>query len=495
VVRADSALDLVGLVFYLADTSRVPPRGPFRTWLRALSTELSDTAFALARAIGPTPVNLILETWDGGERPDSACGTLLDGGRLCVSGNAPIKAAVRRFIGAALAFAPRSAPALIEGLDAEARRRDLSDVYVALTRSRALDSAVIAYTGYQDLSFEVVLARTFPTALHSPAVDAAEPRGPDWRIYLAPDPVFPARSYRSPNYVWLALGHQMAHAAVRRLFAERPELVSGTLGLLAAVQPEMARSGYASLFWEEALAEQLVRAITVRVMARASPTVTWAARSEGLNANMALVPWLEDALVRYEEGREGGEKGERGEKGEEGEGGERGEGGGYRTLSDFAGELAEALRGVPLDSCRAAPSPGVGLVGVAKSRAVVAWLARESPFRERGLMVGDTVLVIDEDSVSGGGLLLPTRQLHLAWAQHLPFELGMLTIRRGGGGREYGINVPIGWRRVAAVRVASQSRQAAGGAAGAGAAGGAGGAGGAAAEPPICRWVTRAVRG
>jgi hypothetical protein len=403
-------------------------------------------------------VNQLLETWASPDTPDSVCGTLLDGTRNCLTGNHAVKAATRRFTKAALAFAPRAAPAVLEGLNAEARRQDLADVWVALTRSRSLDSAVGAYTGYRDLSFDVTLARTFPTALHSPAVDPSTPAAPHWRIFLAPDPVFPVRSYRSPTYVWLALGHQMVHAAVRRLLEERPDLAAGSVSLLAAVQPEMARSGYASLFWEEALAEQLVRAITVRVMAHASPTVTWPARSEGLNANMALVPWLEDALARYEAGMN--ESPPR-----------------YRSLTDFADTLLAALRSVPFDSCRAAPSPLVALAGVAKSRALVTWVGEASPFRSRGLRTGDTVLVIDEDSASGGGLLVPTRQLHLAWSQHLPFELGVVVIRRGG--REYAISVPINWGPVPAVRVASQSRLAAMGASG---------------ELPVCRWVTRALR-
>lgn len=454
VVRTDSTLDLVGLVFQLADTSQVPPVGPLRRWLQALTTELGDSAFALARALGPSPVGMLIETYAEPDLPDSACGLLDTGERRCFTGNEPGKRAVRAFMDGARAFAPRAAPVILEGLNAAARRRDLADVYVALTRSRALDSAVIAYSGYTDLAFDVTLARTFWTGQTSPAVDPAEPRGPAARIFLAPDPVFPTRSYRSPNYVWLALGHQMAHAVVRRLFAEHPELAERTLRLRPAVEGEMVRSGYASLFWDEALGEQLARALTVRVLAAASPTVTWAARSEALNTNMALVPWLEDALLRYERQRQR-----------------------YPSLSSFAADLAAALDSVPLDTCRAAPTPGLALVGVSRSRAVLGWMAQDSPFRGRGHVVGDTVVSVDGDSVSAGGLLLPTRQLNLRWAQHLPFELGVLGVRRGG--RPYAVSVPVNWTERLAVRVASQARTA---------------TGRVGSELPVCRWVTRALR-
>lgn len=453
VVRTDSTLDIVGLVFQLADTAQVPPRGPFRHRLQALTTELGDSAFVLARALGPMPVGMVLETYAHPDLPDSVCG-LLAGERRCFAGNAPFKRSVRAFIEAARAFAPRAAPVILEGLNADARRQDLSDAYVALTRSKALDSAVIAYSGYQDLTFDVTLARTFATGLNSPAVDPAEPRGPDWRLLLAPDPVFPSRSYRSPNYVWLALSHQMAHAAVRRLLAERPEMLEGSAALRGAVEGEMVRSGYASLFWDEALGEQLARAITVRVLAATSPTVTWAARSEALNANMALIPWLEDALARYERQRTR-----------------------YPTLSAFAGELRATLDSVPLDTCRAAPLPGVALIGVSRNRAVVGWMADDSPFRPQGLVVGDTVTSIDGDSVSAGALLLPTRQLNLKWAQHLPFELGILGIRRRG--QDYTISAPVAWKPRAVVRVASQARRAVAPVGD---------------QLPVCRWVTRAIR-
>ncbi len=453
VVRNDSMLDIVGLVFQLADTGKVPPQGPFRHWLRALTTELGDSAFALARALGPMPVGMVLETYANPDLPDSACG-LLAGERRCFTGNEPMRAAVRRFIVAAEAFAPRAAPVILEGLNADSRREDLSDAWVALTRSKQLDSAIIAYTGYQDLTFDVTLARTFATFLTSPSVDPAEPRGPDWRLFLAPDPVNPTRSFRSPNYIWLVLTHQMAHAAVRRLLDAHPEIVSRSAGLRAAVEGEMVRSGYASLFWDQAFAEQLARAVTLRVLAATSPTATWAARSEALNTNMALVPWLEDALARYERERTR-----------------------YPDLSAFAGELQAALDTVPLDSCRGAPLPGVALIGVARNRAVVGWIADDSPFRGRGLLVGDTVTSVDGDSVSAGSLLLPTRQLNLKWAQHLPYELGILGVRRHG--HDYAVSIPVNWVPRTVVRVASQSRTATGRVAG---------------QLPVCRWVTRAIR-
>src|SRR3972149_2684693 len=56
VVRTDSTLDLIGVVWRLADTAHVPPRGPVRHWLRALQTRLHDTAVAPPPAPGPTPV-------------------------------------------------------------------------------------------------------------------------------------------------------------------------------------------------------------------------------------------------------------------------------------------------------------------------------------------------------------------------------------------------------------------------------------------------------
>jgi hypothetical protein len=81
---------------------------------------------------------------------------------------------------------------------------------------------------------------------------------------------------------------------------------------------------------------------------------------------------------------------------------------------------------------------------------------------------------VDGDSVSAGGLLTPTRQLVLAWAQHLPYELGLIDIRRGG--HDYEVQAPVEWVARTQVRVASQARTVRG------------------AELPICRWVTRALR-
>jgi hypothetical protein len=246
----------------------------------------------------------------------------------------------------------------------------------------------------------------------------------------------------------------MAHFAVRRLFAEHPELLERTVRLRAIVEGDMARTGYPPVFWDDELGEQLARALTVRALLNARPTLTWAARTEALSLNMALVPWLEDALGRYEKDRAR-----------------------YPTLSSFADELAAALTAVPIDSCRAAPSPGVALIGVARGRAVVGWLADDSPFKARGLAVGDTVLSIDGDSVSAGDLLTPTRQLYLGFAQRLPAELATLGVKRGS--RLYSVAVPINWVNRAIAHVASQAptvNRRVGG------------------EWPICTWVRRAVR-
>jgi hypothetical protein len=454
-VRVDSTLDVIGLVLRLADTSDFPPVGPLHRWQLALSTELGDSAFALARALGPTPVGPILESWAAPTAPDSVCGWLAPGVHRCLGGNAPQKRALSRYIAAARAFAPRTAPLALEGMNAASRLQDLSDVYTALATSRSLDSVLAAYTGYGDLTYDVTLARTFWTRQLSSPVDPAR-----WspamgnRLFLAPDPTFPERSYRSPGYVWLALGHQMAHAAVRRLFAEHPEVLERSVQLRATVEGDMARTGYAPAFWDEELGEQLARAVTVLGLFAARPTLTWAARTEALSLNMTLVPWIEDALGRYAKDRRR-----------------------YPTLSAFAGELADALAAVPLDSCRAAPSPGVALVGVARHRAVVGWIADDSPFRARGLAVGDTVLTIDGDSVSAGDLLVPTRQLYLSFAQHLPAELAALDVSRGG--HVYRVAVPITWVSRATARVASQARSVSGRVKG---------------ELPICTWVRRAVR-
>jgi hypothetical protein len=453
-VRTDSALDITGLVLRLSDSVDFPTVGPLPRWKLALGTELGDTAFKLAEALGPTPVGPVLETWGGRSAADSVCGWLAPGVRRCFGGDVRQQRARAAFLTAAAAFVPRAAPLALEGLSAASRLRDLSDVYTALSAGRPLDSIVAQYTGYPDQSYDVMLARTFWPRFEPPVDPARWYPSQGNRVFLAPDPTFPDRSYRSPGYIWLTLGHQMAHFAVRRLFADHPELLERTVKLRATVEGDMARTGYAPVFWDEELGEQLARAITVRALAKARPTLTWAARTEALSNNMALVPWLEDALARYEKDRAR-----------------------YPTLSAFAGELATALDAVPMDSCRAAPSPGVALLGVARDRAVVRWLADDSPFRARGLTVGDTVLTIDGDSVSAGDLLTPTRQLYLTFAQHLPAELATLNVKRGS--RVYSVGVPITWVSRATARVASQAptvnRKVNG-------------------EWPICTWVRRAVR-
>ncbi len=453
-VRTDSALDVIGMVLRLADTSDIPPVGILPKWELALSTERGDSAFTLARALGPTPVGPVLEAWAAPGAADTVCGWLAAGVHRCFDGNAPQRRALERFITAARAFAPRAAPLALEGLDAAARRRDLSDVYTALVGGMALDSIMAAYSGFTDLTYDVVLARTFWTRAMSPTVDPAGSLPRSNVVFLAPDPTFPDRSYRSPGYVWLALGHQMAHAIVRRLFAAHPEILERSVYLQPTVEGDMARAGYAPAFWDEELGEQLARAITVRALRPIRPTLTWAARAEALTTNMQLVPWLEDALGRYEQQRAR-----------------------YPTLADFAGELAAAAAQIPLDSCRAAPSPKVALIGVQRGRAVVGWVGDDSPFRARGLLAGDTVVAIDGDSASAGGLLVPTRQLYLDFLQHLPAELSTLDVLRRG--RVYQVTVPIVWGPRAIARVASQSRavtQRVGG------------------QLPICVWVRRALR-
>jgi len=453
-VRTDSTLDVTGLVLRLSDSVDFPTLGPLPRWKLVLGTELGDSAFKLAEALGPTPVGPVLATWAAPAAPDTVCGWLAAGARRCFGGDARQKRALIAFLGAAAAFVPRAAPLALEGLSASSRRRDLSDVYTALADGRQLDSIISAYTGFRDQSYDVMLARTFWPRFEPPVDVARWSPAQGNHVFLAPDPTFPDRSYRSPGYVWLTLGHQMAHFAVHRLFAEHPELLERTVKLRATVEGDMARTGYAPVFWDEELEEQLARAITVRALQNARPTLTWAARTEALSLNMALVPWIEDALERYEKDRAR-----------------------YPTLSAFAGELAAALDAVPMDSCRAAPSPGVALVGVARDRAIVGWLADDSPFRTRGLAAGDTVLTIDGDSVSAGDLLTPTRQLYLTFAQHLPAELAALNVKRGS--RVYAVDVPIGWVSRATARVASQARtvnQRVGG------------------EWPICTWVRRALR-
>jgi len=246
----------------------------------------------------------------------------------------------------------------------------------------------------------------------------------------------------------------MAHAVVRRLFAEHPEILSSSVALQPTVEGDMARAGYAPALWDVELGEQLARAITVRALNTANRTLTWAARMDALTTNMQLVPWIEDALARYEKDRDR-----------------------FPNLSAFATELATDIAAIPLDSCRAAPSPGAALIGVARGRAVVGWLADASPFRARGLVVGDTVTTIDGDSVSAGDLLVPTRQLYLDFAQHLPAELATLGVKRGT--RAYEVQVPVNWVARATARVASQARSATQRVGG---------------ELPICVWVRRALR-
>ena len=457
-VRTDSALDYVAVLWRLADTAQVPPRGPVRHWLQAMQTRLGDSAFAVARRAGPLPVSTLLEAWAAPDRPDSACGLVAPGERHCFGGNEAMLASVRDLIAAGVAYTPNLRAAGLEGLDERRRRRDLADVYVALTTGKSLDSAVAAYSGWTDLAFDVTLARTAATVSTTPTIDPARPAGSPPRIFLAPDQVFPVRSYRSPSYVWLALGHQMAHAVVRRLFAERPDLLRHGWHLRPALESEVARVGYTAVFWDEALEEQLARALTIRILGSVNPTVTWAARAEALNTAMALVPWIEDQLDRYERDRAT-----------------------WPTLAEFAPVLGAALDSIPTDRCRAAQSPGVALIGVAKHRAVVGWVDPTSPFAPGGLRAGDTVLSIAENSVSAGSLLLPTRQLVLKWAQHLPFELSYVGIRRRGG--TYAINAPVAWGPRRQVRIASQARSAVDVPAG---------------TPvdslPICRGVTRARR-
>ena len=453
-VRVDSALDITGLVLRLADTVDFPTVGPLPHWQLALGTELGDSAFRLARALGPTRVGPVLETWAAPTAPDSVCGWLAPLVRRCFGGDERQKRALGAFLAAAAAFVPRAAPLALEGLNTASRLRDLSDVYTALADARSLDSIIAAYTGFSEQSYDVMLARTFWPRFSPPVDPARWSPAQGNHVFLAPDPTFPDRSYRSPGYVWLTLGHQMAHFAVRRVFAEHPELLERTVRLRPTVEGDMARTGYPPVFWDEELGEQLARAVTVRALLKAKPTLTWAARTEALSLNMALVPWIEDALGRYEKDRAR-----------------------YPTLSSFTGELETALAAVPFDSCRAAPSPGVALIGVARSRAVVGWLADDSPFGTRGLQVGDTVLAIDGDSVSAGDLLTPTRQLYLTFAQHLPAELATLGVKRGP--RSYAVDVPINWVSRATARVASQARavnQRVNG------------------EWPICTWVRRALR-
>ncbi len=450
VVRTDSMLDVVGVAYRLADTTGLPVRGSRRHWLQDLQTQLNHPMLAAARAPGPMPVSMVLETWASGDRPDSICGFILPSERRCFTGNEAVQSKVRDFLRLAPTFAPLTAN--LEMMGEQDRRRDLADVWYALTKGESLDSAVATYSGWNDLHFDVTLARTLTTGTTTSVVDPARQLGDPPRIFLTPDAVFPERSFRSPTYVYLSLGHQIAHVLVRRMFAEHPELMQHGFAMRDAVTPEMARLGYDGVFWDEILGEQLARAISIRLMQITMPTIGWAARSQTLlSPGLAMVPYLEDALIRYEQQRSQ-----------------------YPTLSAYAGELAKAIDAIPMDACQAAPIPGVALVGVDRHRAVVGWLAESSPFRAKRLEVGDTVVAIDGDSVSSVGLLTPSRQANLAWAQHLPYELGILDIRRAG--RDYRVQVPINWGPRQQLRIASQARPAPSD------------------SLPICRWVTRARR-
>ncbi|HWO88524.1 MAG TPA: DUF4932 domain-containing protein [Gemmatimonadales bacterium] len=453
-VRTDSLLDDVGAIWWVGDSTRVPARGPVRRWYQALAARSGDSVFQLVRRLGAVPVNVLLQTWAERNAPDTLCGFVAPGERRCFTGNDALRREVVAFFEAAAAYAPQLRSLALEELDAASRRRDLADVYLALTRTRSLDSSVLDYVGYPELQFDITLARAFSTGNTTPHVDPARPRGTPRRMFLTPDQVYPTRSYRSPTYVWLMLVHQMSHEAVRRLFTDRPELLSHGFHLRAALELEIARSGYAGAFWDDILSEQLARALTIRILARAAPTLTWAARTEALNQNMPLVPWLEDILSQYESDRQR-----------------------YPNLSSFAPELGAFLDTIPLDTCRGAPTPGVVLVAAGRHRATVGWIAPSSPFLREGLLVGDTVNTIDGDSVAAADLLLPTRQMALKWSQHLPAELGILGIRRRG--RNYAISIPINWENRQAVRVASQARSA---------------VRGPGEEVPICRWIRSAVR-
>lgn len=449
VVRTDSVLDFIGVVFRVSDTAQVPPRGPARHWLQDLAAERSAGAFQAASAAGAIPVSMLLDTWSTGGVADSVCGLVAPGQRRCFGGNAPMRRRMMAFIDSARAYAPRLATFDLDGLDAASRRRDLADVHTALTAGRSLDSSVIEWSGYRDLTFNVTLARTLATGGTTPALDPSSYSGPEQRLYLTPDAVFAERSYRAPTYVWLVLGHQMAHIVVRRLLAERPELLEHGWHLRTALEPEIARAGYDAVFWHDVLEEQLASSITVHMIA--SPTLSWAARADAvLGTGRPLAPWFDDVFQHYAAHRDS-----------------------FPTLSHLAPALAAVLDSVPLENCRGAPNPGVVLVGVDRHRAVIGWLAGDSPFRGSNLLIGDTVTTIDGDSVSGGGLLLPTRQISHAWARHLPFELGVLDIRRGG--RVYSARAPITFDVRQQVRISSQAPATSD-------------------TVAVCRWNTRALR-
>jgi hypothetical protein len=451
-VRTDSMLDVIGVAFRLADTTDLPVRGARRHWFQSLQTRMNHPTLLAGRAPGPMTVSTVLETYAAGTKSDTVCGFIAPAERRCFTGNESVQRQVQAFLQAAPAFAPLTAG--LDMMSEKERRRDLADVWYALNKSKSLDSAVAAYSGYTDLRYDVTLARTLTTGITTSLVDPARQLGDPPRIFLTPDGMFNERSFRSPAYIFLSLGHQMAHVVVRRLFAEHPELMQHGFVLRNAVSPEMAKLGYDGVFWDEILGEQLARAISIRLMQLTMPTIGWAARSQTLmSPGLAIVPYLEDALIRYE--------------------GQRAK---YPTLASFAGELAKTLDSIPTDPCQAAAAPGLALVGVARHRAVVGFMADSSPFRAKQLQLTDTVVAIDGDSVSAGGLLVPSRQANLAWAQHLPYELGILDIRRAG--HDYRIQVPINWVPRLQVRIASAARTAPA----------------PADSLPICRWVTRARR-
>ena len=451
VVRTDSVLDFIGVVYRLTDSAQVPPRGPVRHWFDALATERNAGVFTTARSAGLVPVSFLLRSYHDPGGTDSVCGSVARGRRLCFSGNAPMRARMGAVLDSARAYAPRLASFNLENLSGDDRRRDLADVYIALTNSRSIDSVVAAWTGYDDLRFEVTLARTLATGGTTSNVDPTDPEIFAERIYLTPDAVFQERAYRSPTYIWLALGHQMAHVVVRRMLRDHPALLDHGWQLRNALEPEMARVGYPAAFWDDLLEEQLARAVTTRIVRAGSPTVTWAARSESmLSSGAPLADWLEGAFERYEAARDS-----------------------FPTLSAFAPRLEGLLDSIPLDSCRAAQNPGAVIIGVDRHRGVLGWLADDSPFRRTNILVGDTIMLIDGDSVSAGGLLLPTRQISHAWARHLPYELGVLDIRRGG--RSYAVQAPVNFGVRQQIRLATQAVSNAD-------------------TVAVCRWNTRAMR-
>ena len=211
----------------------------------------------------------------------------------------------------------------------------------------------------------------------------------------------------------------------------------------------MVRSGYAPLFADEALGEQLARAITVRIMRAAQPHRPLGGAHRG--------PQHQHGAGAVARGRADALRG----------GARRA----TRASPRFAGELARTLDSIPMDSCRAAPSPAWRWSALACTAPW--WRGSRPPRRSApsGLLVGDTVVAVDGDSVSAGGLLMPDAPAALRLLRPPPRRAGHLDIRRGG--RVYGIQIPINWGMRAVTRVASQSR---------------------AAVEPICTWVRRAVR-